>query len=61
MIKECLVHESCKTLYALNYVIRIVCYVHALLLLTNYVLNDPLCIMTIFVVFVNFYAYGKFH
>ena len=61
MIKECLDYEDFRTLYVLNYVSCIVFHVHALLLLMDYVLYDPLCIMTIFVIFVNFYAYGKFH
>jgi hypothetical protein len=61
VIKECLAYEGFRTLYVLNYVICIVFHVHALLHLSDYVLHEPLCIMTIFEVFVNFYAYGKFH
>ena len=61
MIKECLAYEGFRTFYVLNYVICIVFHVHALLLLMDYVLYVPLCLMTILVVFVNFYAYGKFH
>jgi hypothetical protein len=38
----------------LNYVFYIVFLVRALVLLMDYVLYDPLCIMTIFVVLVNF-------
>ena len=61
VIKECLDDEVFRTLYVLNYGFCIVFHVHALLLLTDYVLYDLLCIMTIFMVLVNFYAYGKFH
>lgn len=61
VIKECLAYEGFRTLYVLNYVMCIVFHVHALLRLSDYVLYELLCIMTIFKVFVNFYAYSKFH
>ena len=61
MIKECLDYEDFRNLYVLNYVFCVVFLGHALVLLMDYVLYDPLRIMTIFVVLVNFYAYGKFH
>ena len=58
MIKECLAYEGFRTLYVLNYVICIVFHFHELLLLLDYVLYELSCILTIFEVFVNFYAYG---
>ena len=58
MIKGRLAYEGFRNFYVLNYVICIVFHVHALLLVMDYVLYVPLCIMTIFVVLVNFYAYG---
>ena len=61
VIKECLDYEEFRNLFVLNCVFCIVFLVHALILLTDYVLYDHFCIMTIFVVIVNFYAYGKFH
>ena len=61
VIKECLDYEGFGTLYVLNYVICIMFHFLALLRLLDYTLYDPLCILTIFEVFVNFYAFDKFH